>query len=57
MNAVRQIGSQQTALPKVAVVIVNWNGEQFLDQWLMAFLAQTVKSHKIIQLDNASTDR
>lgn len=45
-----------TALPKVAVIIVNWNGEQFLDRCLTALRAQTAKPHEIILLDNASTD-
>lgn len=48
--------SRQKAWPKVAVVIVNWNGERFLDRCLTALLAQTAKPHEIILLDNASTD-
>jgi GT2 family glycosyltransferase len=32
---------QQEKLPKVAVVIVNWNGERFLDRCLSALLAQS----------------
>ena len=42
--------------PKVAVVIVNWNGERFLERCLSALLAQTVAPHEIILVDNASTD-
>lgn len=38
------------------MVIVNWNGESFLDRCLSALLAQTVAPHEIILLDNASTD-
>ena len=41
---------------KWTVVIVNWNGEQFLERCLTALLAQTAKPHEIILLDNASTD-
>jgi GT2 family glycosyltransferase len=41
---------------KVSVVIVNWNGERFLDRCLSALLAQTVAPHEIILIDNASTD-
>ena len=48
--------SRQKAWPKVTVVIVNWYGERFLEQCLAALLAQTVKPHEIIFLDNASTD-
>ena len=42
--------------PKVTVVIVNWNGEQFLDRCLSAVLAQTVAPYEIILVDNASSD-
>ena len=42
--------------PKVTVVIVNWNGERFLDRCLSALLAQTVMPHEIILVDNASSD-
>jgi GT2 family glycosyltransferase len=48
--------SRQKAWPKVTVVIVNWNGERFLERCLTALLAQTVTLHEIILLDNASTD-
>lgn len=40
-----------------SVVIVNWNGERFLERCLNAILAQTVKPLEIIFVDNASTDR
>jgi GT2 family glycosyltransferase len=39
------------------VVIVNWNGEQFLERCLTALMYQTAKPHEIILLDNASSDR
>lgn len=42
--------------PKVTVVIVNWNCEQFLDRCLSALLTQTVAPHEIILVDNASSD-
>jgi GT2 family glycosyltransferase len=42
--------------PKVTVVIVNWNGERFLERCLSALLAQTVAPHEIILVDNASSD-
>ena len=47
---------QQDTWPKVTVVIVNWNGEHFLDRCLSALLAQTVVPHEIILVDNASSD-
>ena len=47
---------QRLVWPKVTVVIVNWNGERFLDRCLAALMAQTIKPHEIILVDNASTD-
>ena len=46
----------QNMWPKVTVVIVNWNGERFLDRCLSALLAQTITPNEIILLDNASSD-
>lgn len=42
--------------PKVTVVIVNWNGERYLERCLSALLAQTVMPNEIILVDNASSD-
>lgn len=47
---------RQEAWPKVTVVIVNWNGERFLDRCLSALLAQTVTPNEVILVDNASSD-
>ncbi len=47
---------RQKAWPKVTIIIVNWNGEQFLDRCLTALLNQTVKPHEIILVDNSSSD-
>lgn len=47
---------QQDMRPKISVVIVNWNGERFIERCLSALLAQTFLPHEIILLDNASTD-
>jgi GT2 family glycosyltransferase len=41
---------------KVSVIIVNWNGVRFLERCLTALMAQTVKPHEIILVDNASSD-
>lgn len=41
---------------KVTVIIVNWNGEDFLERCLSALMRQTVKPHEIIVVDNASSD-
>ncbi|MDO8843255.1 glycosyltransferase family 2 protein [Methylicorpusculum sp.] len=45
-----------TGVDKVSVIIVNWNGKQFLERCLAALMSQTVQAHEIILVDNASTD-
>jgi GT2 family glycosyltransferase len=37
-------------------VIVNWNGERYLERCLAALLAQTVAPNEIVLVDNASSD-
>ncbi len=56
MSAEYMKNPSQEPCSSVSVVIVNWNGERFLERCLTALLAQTVKPHEIILLDNASTD-
>ena len=41
---------------KVAVVILNWNGTQLLEQFLPAMLSYTGNDAEIYVADNASTD-
>lgn len=48
--------SDEIHLGKCTVVVLNWNGEQFLERCLAALLEQTCRPHEIILLDNASTD-
>lgn len=43
--------------PKVAVVILNWNGKAFLEQFLPSVLATTYPNAEVILADNASTDQ
>jgi GT2 family glycosyltransferase len=43
-------------LPSVAVVILNWNGKNFLEKFLPSVLASTYKNTQLIVADNASTD-
>ncbi len=43
-------------LPSVAVVILNWNGKNFLEKFLPFVLVSTYKNIQIIVADNASTD-
>ena len=47
---------RQGAPSKVSVVIVNWNGERFLERCLTALQAQTIVPHEVILVDNASSD-
>jgi GT2 family glycosyltransferase len=42
--------------PKVSIVIVNWNGAQYLPRCLEAVYAQTFRDYEVIVVDNASTD-
>jgi hypothetical protein len=42
--------------PKVAVVILNWNGKYFLEQFLPSVLASTYANKEIVVADNGSTD-
>jgi GT2 family glycosyltransferase len=42
--------------PSVAIVILNWNGRNFLEKFLPSVLASTYFSKKVIVADNASTD-
>jgi len=43
-------------LPKVAIVILNWNGKNFLQQFLPSVLSTTYSNHELIVTDNGSTD-
>ncbi|MES2847788.1 MAG: glycosyltransferase family 2 protein [Bacteroidota bacterium] len=42
--------------PSVAIVILNWNGKKYLEQFLPALLASSYPNKKIVVADNASTD-
>lgn len=42
--------------PFVAVVILNWNGRKFLEQFLPSVLGSTYPSLQIVVADNGSTD-
>ncbi|MEI6576824.1 MAG: glycosyltransferase family 2 protein [Bacteroidota bacterium] len=43
-------------MPKVAVVILNWNGRKFLEQFLPALVLHTQDDAELVIADNASTD-
>ena len=42
--------------PSVAIVILNWNGRDFLKQFLPSVVASTYLNKKVVLIDNASTD-
>ena len=42
--------------PSVAIVILNWNGRSYLEQFLPPVLATTYERYEVIVADNASTD-
>lgn len=42
--------------PKVSIIIVNWNGKQYLNDCLNSVFNQTYLSYEIIFVENASTD-
>ena len=42
--------------PSVAIVILNWNGRNFLEKFLPSVVASTYTNKKIVVADNASTD-
>ena len=43
-------------MPKVAIVILNWNGLHYLQQFLPSVLASSYKNYEVIVADNASSD-
>ena len=42
--------------PSVAIVILNWNGKHYLQQFLPSVLKTTYSNYRIVVADNASTD-
>ena len=44
------------ANPSVAIVILNWNGRKFLEQFLPSVTASAYTNKRVIVVDNASTD-
>lgn len=45
-----------SALPSVAVVILNWNGKKYLEQFLPSVLATAYANFRVVVVDNASSD-
>jgi GT2 family glycosyltransferase len=48
--------SHYNHLPDVGVVILNWNGKQFLQQFLPSVISTTYKPLQVYVADNGSTD-
>ncbi|HEY0434670.1 MAG TPA: glycosyltransferase family 2 protein [Chitinophagaceae bacterium] len=44
------------AFPRVAIVILNWNGRHFLEQFLPSVVATTYRNLEIVVIDNGSSD-
>jgi GT2 family glycosyltransferase len=42
--------------PLVSIVILNWNGQKYLEQFLPFVMASTYSNFRVIVADNASTD-
>jgi cellulose synthase/poly-beta-1,6-N-acetylglucosamine synthase-like glycosyltransferase len=42
--------------PSVAIVILNWNGKDFLEKFLPSVMASDYEDLSVIVADNASTD-
>jgi GT2 family glycosyltransferase len=42
--------------PRVSIAILNWNGRNFLQQFLPAVLATSYDNYEVVVIDNASTD-
>ncbi len=53
-EAVKDAGTH--TMPQVAIVILNWNGQRFLEQFLPALMSSCYPGKRIIVADNASTD-
>lgn len=45
-----------SSLPKVSIVILNWNGQKYLQQFLPSVLSTQYENFEIIVADNGSTD-
>src|SRR5688572_15333531 len=45
-----------SSLPKVAIVILNWNGQSYLEKFLPSVLATAYENFEVIVSDNGSTD-
>jgi len=56
MQASTSVSNTLTPAPLVAIVILNWNGKKYLEQFLPFLLASEYPNKKIVVADNSSTD-
>ncbi|MFZ1328124.1 MAG: glycosyltransferase family 2 protein [Chitinophagaceae bacterium] len=42
--------------PKIAIVILNWNGRKYLEQFLPSVMSSIYENYEVIVADNGSTD-
>ena len=42
--------------PLVSIVILNWNGRKYLEQFIPSVLSSTYSNYNVVVVDNASTD-
>jgi GT2 family glycosyltransferase len=49
-------GQEFKAYPDIAIIVLNWNGREFLKICLDSLRTQTFKGFKVILVDNGSTD-
>lgn len=54
--AEKNFGQGTSNVPSVAVVILNWNGKKFLEQFIPFVLSSVYANKRVIVADNASTD-
>jgi GT2 family glycosyltransferase len=52
------MSSNNTSLPLVSVIVLNWNGKRFIDPLMKTFLAQSYPRDRLelLYVDNGSTD-
>jgi len=48
--------SDNSTIPEVAIVILNWNGRAYLEKFLPSVMASDYDNKRVIVADNASTD-
>lgn len=55
-NSRARVVSPESVVPRITVVVPNWNGERFLDTCLGSLREQAFKDFRTVLVDNGSTD-